>query len=98
MSNVNYDLFEIKKGHFIKVLKCLPKTSENIKNKKTLIVIIPGNPGVIEFYEHLADELHNLTNLPIIGISHTVIQFLTYYFDFCLIFHYISRAIYTMII
>ena len=68
--SVKYDLCEIERGHFIRVLKCLSADTWQAE-RNTIIVIIPGNPGLIEFYEHLAIELNRLTRLSVVGISHT---------------------------
>ncbi|CAF0821328.1 unnamed protein product [Brachionus calyciflorus] len=72
MSSVRYEICEIDPGHYIKVLKCHSEHNTKVDNfNKNLYVIIPGNPGIIEFYEHFAMELHKKTNDPVIGISHT---------------------------
>ena len=41
-----------------------------MEKTKTVIVLIPGNPGLIEFYEVFMEKLHELRKLPIIGFSH----------------------------
>jgi hypothetical protein len=35
------------------------------------MTVCQGNPGLVEFYEHFAKYLHDHTQLPIIGVSHT---------------------------
>ncbi len=77
MPTVEYSLVEINPNHYVKVLKCFSdttaKTSSVYHRTQTdiLFVIIPGNPGLIEFYEHFAIELTSKTSHPVIGISHT---------------------------
>ncbi len=66
---IEYDTCEINPNHFIKILKC--SSGKQPQSKKAVIVIIPGNPGVIEFYEQFARDLNSLTNYDILGISHT---------------------------
>ena len=71
--SVQYDLVEINKGNYLKVLKCFSeepksKTEQTLIESDILFIIIPGNPGVIEFYEHFAIELYKSTNQPVIGI------------------------------
>jgi hypothetical protein len=67
---VNYSLLEISPKQFVRVLRCFPTTAQS-KRVDTMFVIIPGNPGLVEFYEQFAIELCQKTNYPIIGISHT---------------------------
>lgn len=75
---IEYELCEINKNHFLKVLKCSSTSNKSEqmpiadKPKRTpVIVIIPGNPGVIEFYEEFAKDLNKLTGYDILGLSHT---------------------------
>ena len=41
------------------------------KANKRCIVFVPGNPGIIEFYDVFLTELHKLTNyeVPVYGIA-----------------------------
>uniref|UniRef100_A0A7M5VE20 Lipid droplet-associated hydrolase n=2 Tax=Clytia hemisphaerica TaxID=252671 RepID=A0A7M5VE20_9CNID len=39
-------------------------------NSDTVIVVIPGNPGAIEFYDRFMENLFQYCKLPIFGISH----------------------------
>jgi len=39
-------------------------------NSDTVILVIPGNPGAIEFYDRFIEHLFDKCNLPIFGISH----------------------------
>ncbi len=41
---------------------------------KRAIVVIPGNPGLIEFYEVFIECLYKLKGTPIIGFSHAGID------------------------
>lgn len=73
---IEYEVCEINKDHYLKLLKCTSKSlshdNTTVKpQRKPVIVIIPGNPGIIDFYEQFARELNALTNFDIIGISHT---------------------------
>ena len=54
-------------------MKVSPHQAKNVtKHIQPLIyVIIPGNPGCIQFYEKFAQVLCNSTNTPVWGISHT---------------------------
>nr|XP_026690937.1 lipid droplet-associated hydrolase [Ciona intestinalis] len=56
-------------GVAVKYLKC---GRTNLNEKLPLVYfIIPGNPGCVRFYEDFADSLHQKTNIPVWGISHT---------------------------
>ena len=39
-------------------------------NSDTVILVIPGNPGAIEFYDRFIEQLYQDCGLPIFGISH----------------------------
>jgi len=67
---IEYETCEINPNHFIKILKCSSEQKHPL-DKNVVIVIIPGNPGVIEFYEQFARDLNALTGYDILGISHT---------------------------
>ncbi len=67
---IEYETCEINPNHFIKILKCSSEQRHPL-DKNAVIVIIPGNPGVIEFYEQFARDLNALTGYDILGISHT---------------------------
>lgn len=43
---------------------------KSINNTKPLLVLIPGNPGFIEYYTEYLDLLSDLTGFEILGISH----------------------------
>lgn len=66
---IKYEILEIEKGQRAKLLKCF--SEKQTKKSNTVIVIIPGNPGLVDFFEHMAVELSELTCLPVMGISHT---------------------------
>lgn len=78
---IEYQICEINKNQFLKVLKCTSKPASTNTNQQMpiedrfkrnpVIVIIPGNPGVIEFYEKFAIELNETTGYDVIGLSHT---------------------------
>ena len=40
------------------------------KNSDLMLMFIPGNPGVIGFYDVFFEELYRLLKVPIVGISH----------------------------
>ena len=40
------------------------------KNSDLMLMFIPGNPGVIGFYDVFLEELYRLLKVPIVGISH----------------------------
>lgn len=65
---MEYEYLELKKGEYVQVLKYL---NDQKRSNKTAILIIPGNPGLIEYYEKFATYLGEHTKLPILGISHT---------------------------
>lgn len=71
---IRYDVVEIEPNHYIKILKCFndekDKTEKN-SNNDTVICIIPGNPGLVDYYESFAQELNQTTNLPVVAVSHT---------------------------
>ena len=54
----------------MKLNPCQGKMCENSK-LPLVFVIIPGNPGCIQFYEKFAEVLHLNTKLPVWGVSHT---------------------------
>lgn len=68
MAKIYYDLIKISKDHLIRVLKTYP--DKPVKSKYAFF-IVPGNPGLIEFYEFFALELTKRTGYPVVGISHT---------------------------
>jgi len=70
---IEYETCEINSDQYLKVMKCAALEANNslIKGRKTVILIIPGNPGIINFYEKFAQDLNAHTNLDVIGISHT---------------------------
>ena len=81
---IEYQTCEINPNHYIKILKCTSDSRGNESEKHAtidekltrpannpVIIIIPGNPGVIEFYEQFARDLNSLTGYDILGISHT---------------------------
>lgn len=78
---IEYEVCEINKNQFLKVLKCTSSSKSPTANqqipikdklkRKPVIVIIPGNPGVIEFYEKFALELNEMTGYDVMGLSHT---------------------------
>jgi len=41
-----------------------------VDGTKNIIVLIPGNPGLIEFYQVFMKRLYELKSIPIIGFSH----------------------------
>ncbi|XP_066910625.1 lipid droplet-associated hydrolase-like [Clytia hemisphaerica] len=41
-----------------------------VSSSKKAIVVIPGNPGLVEFYELFMECLYKLKGIPIIGFSH----------------------------
>ena len=43
---------------------CIPSDTKNV------VVLIPGNPGLIEFYQVFMKKLYELKSVPIIGFSH----------------------------
>ena len=55
---------------FSTVIATTKNFEEEIQKMKTVIVLIPGNPGLIEFYEVFMEKLHELRKLSIIGFSH----------------------------
>jgi pimeloyl-ACP methyl ester carboxylesterase len=65
---MEYEYLELKPGEYVKILKYL---NEKDSFQQTAILIIPGNPGLIEYYEQFALYLGEHTELPILGISHT---------------------------
>jgi hypothetical protein len=71
MPSIDYSIVEINPNHYLRVLKCFSDKRVKAQHHDTLFVIIPGNPGLIEFYEHFAVELATKTNHCVIGISHT---------------------------
>ena len=56
--------------HHMKATPLQDKIFENCKIP-LVFVIIPGNPGCIQFYEKFADVLSSSTNVPVWGVSHT---------------------------
>nr|CAB3263406.1 UPF0554 protein C2orf43 homolog [Phallusia mammillata] len=69
----NY-FWKSQSGNAIQYMKCFNGKSLKLDGGKKLTqlyVIIPGNPGCIQFYEKFAEELCNLTNNPVWGISHS---------------------------
>lgn len=70
---IEYELFEPCQNHFMKILKCSSSDTESQAptSKKRTIVLLPGNPGVIELYEQFAIDLNKLTGYDILGLSHT---------------------------
>lgn len=73
-----YEVLELNKDRYIKLLRTVPSSFESLSvsdlekgKSQTQIVIIPGNPGIVEFYEYFAEQLHTFTHLPVICISHT---------------------------
>ena len=53
-------------------MKVEPVVSGSRKNKHPIVfVIIPGNPGCIQFYEKFAEVLCTASSIPVWGISHT---------------------------
>lgn len=73
---IEYEICKLSNDHHMKVMKCssssqLNNNNNGNKNSKTLILIIPGNPGIIEFYEKFAKDLNAETELDVLGISHT---------------------------
>jgi len=46
--------------------------NKDFQKKNAKIIMIPGNPGLIKFYDSFLDELHRLLNrkVEITGISH----------------------------
>ena len=50
------------------VISSIGFSKEKIDDK--VIVLIPGNPGLIEFYQVFMKKLFALKKIPILGISH----------------------------
>lgn len=44
-------------------------------NSDTVILVIPGNPGAVEFYDRFIEQLYQDCGLPIFGISHAGTSF-----------------------
>ena len=42
----------------------------NVDKHKRLVVVIPGNPGAIEFYDEFMKLLHQSSGWPVWGLSH----------------------------
>ena len=55
---------------FSTVIATTKNFEEEMGKTKAVIVLVPGNPGLIEFYEVFMEKLHELRKLPIIGFSH----------------------------
>ena len=73
-----YEILEISKDRYIKLLRTSPHIESSFSvndlekgQTNTQIVIIPGNPGIVEFYEYFSEKLCNLTHLPVLCLSHT---------------------------
>lgn len=64
--STKYQLIQIRPKHFVKLLK----TERSIKSNRKFL-IIPGNPGVVEFYEQFANDLSVKCNANVYCISHT---------------------------
>ncbi|XP_076807016.1 lipid droplet-associated hydrolase-like [Clavelina lepadiformis] len=47
-------------------------TAEKCEKRHPIVfVIIPGNPGLIHFYEKFSEVLYSTTDIPVWGVSHT---------------------------
>ena len=54
----------------------------NYKDNDLVLVFIPGNPGIIDFYDIYFEELYKLLQIPIVGISHGGTYYLRYFIVF----------------
>lgn len=46
----------------------LPNTYD--KKNGTVILFIPGNPGIIEFYDSFLEQLFDCCGIPLFGVSY----------------------------
>lgn len=46
------------------------KWVEDLENEQNLVFIIPGNPGVAEFYIQFVNELHENLKMPVWAVCH----------------------------
>ena len=40
------------------------------RNEDTVILFIPGNPGIIEFYDSFLEQLFEFCRIPLFGVSY----------------------------
>ena len=78
-SKIHHNALNIK-GVMTWVSYILPDLKES---SDTVILVIPGNPGAIEFYDRFIEQLFKECRVPIFGISHAG-QFTNYYQYFIL--------------
>ena len=58
-------------GVSVQFMKCYSKSQNSPERVKEAFLIIPGNPGCIQFYETFAIQLVKQTGIPVWGLSHT---------------------------
>lgn len=43
---------------------------DDLKDGENLILLIPGNPGLVDFYREFLKELHEKLQIPVWAVSH----------------------------